>query len=132
MGRRQTPSYTCWSGSGAREGAYLCLAGGTQRATGERGKRCTCHIMLCTPSLVLETMTFILSSNLYVVRAQGFPGGSEVKASACNEGDLGSIPGSGRFPGEANGNPLQYSCLENPMGRGVWWAIVHGVAKSRT
>ena len=88
--------------------------------------------MLCTPSLVLETMTFILSSNLYVVMAQGFPGGSEVKASACNEGDLGSIPGSGRFPGEANGNPLQYSCLENPMGRGVWWAIVHGVAKSRT
>ena len=45
----------------------------------------------------------------------GFPGGSEVKASACNAGDLGSIPGSGRSPGEGNGNPLQYSCLENPM-----------------
>ena len=45
----------------------------------------------------------------------GFPGGSEVKASACNAGDLGSIPESGRSPGEGNGNPLQYSCLENPM-----------------
>ena len=63
---------------------------------------------------------------------RGFPGGSEVKASACNVGDLGSIPGSERSPGEGNGNPLQYSCLENPMDRGAWWATVHGVAKSRT
>ena len=63
---------------------------------------------------------------------EGFPGGSEVKASACNAGDLGSIPGSGRSPGEGNGNPLQYSCLENPKDRGAWWASVHGVAKSRT
>ena len=58
--------------------------------------------------------------------------GSEVKASVCNEGDLGSIPGSGRSPGEGNGNPLQYSCLENHMDGGAWWATVHGVAKSRT
>ena len=57
---------------------------------------------------------------------------SEVKASACNAGDLGLIPGSGRSPGEGNGNPLQYSCLENPMDRGAWWATVHGIAKSRT
>ena len=63
---------------------------------------------------------------------RGFPDGSEVKASAHNAGDLGSIPGSGRFPGEGNGNPLQYSCLENPMDRGAWRATVHGVAKSRT
>ena len=62
----------------------------------------------------------------------GFPGGSEVKASACNAGDLGSIPGSGRSPGEGNGNPLQYSCLENPMDGGAWWATVHRVAKSQT
>ena len=62
----------------------------------------------------------------------GFPGGSEVKASACNVGDLGSIPGSGRSPGEGNGNPLQYSCLENPMDGGAWWATVHRVAKSQT
>ena len=59
-------------------------------------------------------------------------GGSEVKVSACNAGDLGSIPGSGRSTGEGNGNPLQYSCLENPMGGGAWWATLHGVAKSRT
>ena len=58
--------------------------------------------------------------------------GSDSKASACNAGDPGSIPGSGRSLGEGNGNPLQYSCLENPMDRGAWWATVHGVAKSRT
>ena len=51
---------------------------------------------------------------------------AEFQASACNEGDLGSIPGSGRSPGEGNGNPLQYSCLENPMDREAWGAIVHG------
>ena len=62
----------------------------------------------------------------------GFPGGSEVKASAANAGDPDSIPGSGRFPGEGNGNPLQYSCLENPMDRGAWRARVHRVAKSQT
>ena len=58
--------------------------------------------------------------------------GLEVKASACNTGDLGLIPGSGRSPGEGNGNPLHYSCLETPMDGGAWWATVHGVAKSRT
>ena len=62
----------------------------------------------------------------------GFPGGSEVKVSACNAGDLGSIPGWGRSSGEGNGNPLQYSCLEKPMDRGAWLATVQGVAKSRT
>ena len=62
----------------------------------------------------------------------GFPGGSEVKASAWNAGDPGSIPGSGRSPGEGNGNPLQHSCLENPMEGGAWSATLHGVAKNRT
>ena len=61
-----------------------------------------------------------------------FPGGSDSKESPCNEGDPGSIPGSGRFPGEGNGNPLQHSCLENPTDRGAWQAIFHGVAKSWT
>ena len=60
------------------------------------------------------------------------PGGSEVKVSACNEGDLGSIPGSGRSPGGGNGSPLQYSCLENPMDGGAWRAIIHRVAESDT
>ena len=59
-------------------------------------------------------------------------GGSDGKASAYNAGDLGSIPGLERSPGEGNGNPLQYSCLENPMYGEAWWATVHGVAKSRT
>ena len=65
----------------------------------------------------------------------GFHGGSDGKASACNAGatgDAGSIPGSGRSPVEGLGNPLQYSCLENPMDRGAWWATVHGVTKSWT
>ena len=63
---------------------------------------------------------------------KGFPGGSDGKGSACNAGDLGSISGLGRFPGEEHSNPLQYSCLENSMGRGAWWATVHGVKKSWT
>ena len=62
----------------------------------------------------------------------GFPGGSEGKVSACNAGDPGSIPGMGRSPGEGNGNPLQYSHLENPMNGGAWWATICGVAKSQT
>ena len=61
-----------------------------------------------------------------------FPGGSDGKASAYNAGDPGSIPGLGRSPGERNGNPLQYSCLENPMEGGTWQATVHGVPKSQT
>ena len=62
----------------------------------------------------------------------GFPGGSDGKESACSVGDLGSVPGLGRSPGEGDGNPLQYSGLENPRDRGAWWATVHGVAKNHT
>ena len=72
--------------------------------------------------LLLRTVSDILD----------FPGGSDGKASAYNVGDPGSIPGSGRSPGEGNGNPLSYSCLENPMDGGAWWATVHGVPKSQT
>ena len=60
-----------------------------------------------------------------------FPRSSVGKESACSAGDLGWIPGSGRSPGEGNGNPLQCSCLENPMDRGAWWATVSGVARVR-
>ena len=63
---------------------------------------------------------------VYGEQKKGFPAGAEVKVSACNIGDLGSIPGLGRSPGEGNGTPLQYSCLENPMDGGAWWATVHG------
>ena len=65
----------------------------------------------------------------------GFPCGSVVKVSACSAGDTGdegSVPGSGRSPGEGNGNSLQCSCLENPMARGTWQATVHGVTESNT
>ena len=61
----------------------------------------------------------------------GFPVSSVGKESACSAGDLGLIPGSGRSPGEGNGKPCQYSCLENPMDRGAWWAAAHGVAESQ-
>ena len=74
----------------------------------------------------------MLTGYMGVEESQGFPGGSDSKVSACNVGDPGSIPGSGRSPGEGNGNPLQYSCLENSMDGGAWWATVYGVPKSRT
>ena len=60
----------------------------------------------------------------------GFSGDSDDKESTCNAGDPGSIPGSGRSPGEENSNPLQYSCLENPVDREAWWAMVQKVTKS--
>ena len=63
---------------------------------------------------------------------KGLPYSSDGKESACNAGDLGMTPGSGRSPEEGNGNPLQCSCLENSMDRGAWWATVHGVSKSQT
>ena len=69
---------------------------------------------------------------LVVLFDKKFPGGSDGKVSARNAGDLGSIPGWGRVPGEGNGNPLQYSCLENSMDGEAWWATAHGVTKSWT
>ena len=63
---------------------------------------------------------------------KNFPGGANGKETACNAGDLGLISGLGRSPGGGLGNPLQYSCLENSMDRGAWWATVHGVAKDWT
>ena len=76
-----------------------------------------------------------LECSIFIQGKQGqnmdFPGGSENKEAACNTRDPGSIAGSGRSLGEGNGSLLQYSCPENSMGRGAWWATVHGVAKSR-
>ena len=76
-------------------------------------------------------MTVTLSG-VYTDLPVDVPGGSDSKASACNAGYPGSIPESGKSPGEGNGNPLQYSCLENFMDGGAWWATVHGAVKSRT
>ena len=75
---------------------------------------------------------WMLRSHSIIEAMWGFPGGSDGKESACNSRDPGSIPGSGRSPGGGHGNPLQYSCLENPMDRGVWWATVHRVTHSQT
>ena len=97
-----------------------------------------CGLWFITPCVSPSTLNigFHFHSRIYWFFStffhQGFPSGSDGKASACNVGDLGSIPGSGRSPGEGNGNPLQYSCLENSMDGGAWWATVHGVAKSWT
>ena len=70
--------------------------------------------------------------SLFILNQSCLPGGSDSKAFACNARDLGLIPGSGRSPGEENGNPLQYSCLENSIDRGAWWATVLGISKSLT
>ena len=75
----------------------------------------------------LEITCFRIS---YSSPIMGFPCGPPGKASACNVGDLGWIPGSGRSPGAGNGNPLQYSCLVNSMNRGAWWATLHEAAES--
>ena len=69
---------------------------------------------------------------LRLTEIRDFPAGSVVKESACRAGDTGSIPGSGRSPGEGNGNLLQYSCLGNPMDKEAWWATVQRVTKSQT
>ena len=69
---------------------------------------------------------------VFVCMCMGFPGGSDGKESTFNRGDSGSTPGLGRSPGEGNGFPIMFSCLENSMGRGAWWATVQGLAKSQT
>ena len=71
-------------------------------------------------------------NEMLVASILSFPSGSDNKESACNAGDPGSIPGSERSPGEGNGNPLHYSCLENSMDRGAWQATVHGVTELNT
>ena len=98
------------------------------------------RIGLAAPTLWMTFRSFLhkrargyfLSKWRYPLDLHCFPGGSDNIESACNAGDLSSISGSGRFPGEGSGHPLQYSCLENPRDRGAWWAAVYGVTKSRT
>ena len=82
-------------------------------------------------SIIYSVTKYEASVLIQIFTTQGFPGGAEVKASACNVGQLGLIPGSARSPGEGNGNPLQYSCLENPTDRGAWWATVNRLQRVR-
>ena len=81
---------------------------------------------------LIQGLCFFTTFSKHLSSLGRFLGGSDGKESACNVGDLGLIPGSGRSPGEGNGNPFQYSCLENSMDRGAWRAAVHEVAKSQT
>ena len=91
---------------------------------------CGCYILYMW---LVQSRHFVFISYLMLIKLNlGFSGGSDGKQSACNAGDQSSVRGLGRSPGEENGNLLQCSCLENSMDRRAWWAIVHGVAKSRT
>ena len=83
-----------------------------------------------SPPSLTAPFTFDISNTLWAKR--GFPGVSVVKNPLANTGDAGLIPGLGRSPGDENGNPLQYSWLQNPMNREAWWASVHSVSKSQT
>ena len=97
-----------------------------------------CELENCPARYVLReswSQQLVRKLKLYkhqALQTLGFPHSSVSKESACSAGDPGSIPGLGRSPREGNGNPLQYSCLENSMDRGAWWATAHGVTKSRT
>ena len=87
------------------------------------------------PTSTIAVMTVLFGARLCskaLISQISNNGGSDSKESTCDSGDPGLIVGSGRSPGEGNGYPLQYSCLENAIDRGAWWATVHGVAKSWT
>ena len=108
---------------------------------GTRGQAGTCRASLGAGTQNSDTICYAMPLYLAQVKSQGntflistllvagFLGGSVVKNPPANAGDAGSVPGSERSPGEGNGNPLKYSCLENPMDRGILTATVHGVAK---
>ena len=115
----------------------------SQYVSGQRDElKCTLSIMeiytaLCKRRFPRKAVGHVFSLDIYMISSsfyhphynQGFPGDSDGKESVCNAGDLGLILGSGRSPGEGNGNPLQYSCMENSMDK-AWRATVHGFAKS--
>ena len=101
------------------------------------GEMAIFHSSLWSSSVALYVCTttsypliYLWTFRLFPCLDWGFPGGSDGKESACDAGNVGSIPGSGRSPGEGNGNPLQYSCLENSVDRGAWQPTVHGITES--
>jgi len=89
-------------------------------------------VSLCPASFCTPMPNLPVTPDISWLSTFAFRGGSALKESTYNAGDVGLIPGSGRSPGGGHGNPLQHSCLGNPMGRGHWQAIIHRVAKSRT
>ena len=92
---------------------------------------CTLYEIQISASINKVSLDTVSTACLHIIYGS-FHGGSDGKGFACNVVDPGLIPGSGRSPGEGNGYPLQYSCLESSVDRGAWWATVHGVAKSHT
>ena len=114
----------------SRSSNWVNLSSTTNAAAPEPACKTGVVISLCSDFHGLESLKALICVLFY--HFLGFPGVSDGKEFACNAGDSSSIPGSGRSPGGGNGNPLQYSCLGNPMDRGAWRAAVHGVAKSQT
>ena len=136
MGR--SPKARCWLGhthSGGSRGESFLSSSSVQWLHALLGwrpqKSSFClHLHMAAPLCLC-----VFPLRLPVAGFRGFPGVSVIKNSSANAGDTGdacSVCASGRSPGEGNGNPLQYSCLGNPMDRGVWQAIVHSIAKSQT
>ena len=105
-----------------------CL-GGLQEGRWSPAMIRSLELLVPPPTLLRERQGLEMELMVHHTYVMFFPGGLQGKESACSAGDLGSIPGSGRSPGEGDGNPLQNSCLKNPMDRGAWRATVLGVAK---
>ena len=105
-------------------------------AVGEAGRHHCVLEMVKQKGAWLKVRTYQWKKGYYnrpgISKQRGFAGGSAVKNLPANAGNMGLISRSGRFPGEGNGKPLQYSCVGNPADRGTWWATVHGVKKSQT
>ena len=122
---------------GSKRNSYIYTASRShgqeeQKAISNFGsnKNCVLHVRFKTGPNYLPVCRSVTQLYLTLRPNECFPDGSDDKASACGAGGLGSIPGSGRSPGEGNGNPLQYPCLENPMERRAWRAAAHVLAKS--
>ena len=140
---KKSTNYKCWRGCGEKETFLHCwwvckliqpLWGTVWRFLKKLGIKLPYDPAIPLLGIYPEKTTILKDTRTPCVHS-GFPGGTSGKEPACQYRrcrELGLVPGLGRSSGEGNGNPLQYSCLENPMDRGVWWATVHGAAKSRT